>query len=67
MSMAGRQRTCACCGKLINLAEYELEILVDPSIRYVVTCCGCHTFVHRSETNHFDDESGKDDLTEQAN
>lgn len=52
MSLASRQHTCAYCGKEIRDGdEIELEPLVDSSVRYVATHCGCSTFTRHQIDN----------------
>lgn len=48
VSLQHKQVTCACCGKAIRDREnINVEPLVDPSVRYVVTHWDCTTFPRR--------------------
>lgn len=60
MSVAHRQKTCACCGRLLKDTDnITVEPLVDNNIRYVVTHWDCNTFVHHGKTGeHLTDTEG---------
>jgi hypothetical protein len=41
------QVTCVACGGLLGERRTNVEVVLDPEVRYVYTHWGCSSFTHR--------------------
>ncbi len=46
MEKPEEQVTCVACGGPLARARTNVEVLMDPEVRYVFTHWGCSSFVH---------------------
>jgi hypothetical protein len=52
MTQQERQVTCVACGGPLGAARTNIEVLMDPDVRYLLTHLGCSSFAQHDSAQH---------------